>query len=211
VSGDIETVIDLRDMTFVTPMGLIAIMITAENAATAGNRVVLRRPIQHNAAVYTSRIYEASILDAYDVTHDLPAVSRTPRKTLLEFTRFNSPETAQSFARRVGAAVAERDPLRAAALHDALSEWGDNVLQHSGVTGGFAMAQEYATPTRRLHFAVGDAGMGFHAALGPTRTTNDLDAIKGALGGMSSRPDAGTRGEIGGGAGLAGIQEQVIA
>lgn len=202
-----DTVIDLTDMTFVTPMGLIAIMITAENAAAAGNRVVLKRPAQHDPAIYTSRIYEASVLDAYDVTHDLPPVHRTPRDTLLELTRFDSQQTAQDFAKKVATTVIERDRSRGEALHDALSEWGDNVTRHSKASGGFAMAQEYGYPTRRLHFAVGDAGIGFRSALGAERTSDDLDAIKKALAGMSSSPDT----NAGRGSGLRSISKQVIA
>jgi len=202
-----ETLIDLTNMSFVTPMGLIAVMITAEHSASRGQKVTLRRPLQRDPSVYTSRIYKESILDAYDVTHDLPPVNRRPRETLLEFTRFDSRQTAQDFAKRVGAMVIKKDRERGEALHDALSEWGDNVTRHAEVSGGFAMAQEYASPTRRLHFAVGDAGIGFRSALGISRTSNDLDAIRKALAGMSSRSDT----SAGRGDGLRGIKEQVIA
>ncbi len=81
---------------------------------------------------------------------------------LVELRRFDGTVGAERLAELVFETVATTDPALAPVVHQAISELGANVPQHSGRESGFLAGQRYAR-AGNVCIAVGDAGAGVRA------------------------------------------------
>lgn len=143
--------------------------------------MVLRAPRRTEVARYLSRMHVGSVLEALGVEHDLPAVRERDRgDSLVELTRFEGSRGAGQLARLVHGSVEPLDLAAAAALHDGVSEAGENVVRHAHRRRGFVAAQKWYGGAQ-LHFAVGDSGVGVRRTLSPFGARTDAGALEMAL------------------------------
>lgn len=122
----------------------------------------------------------------------MPTVrERQLRYQLLELTHFDGSRGAGALAALVHGALEDEDLEAANALHEGLSETGQNVAQHTALGRGFVAAQR-TYGGRRLLFAVGDSGAGMLETLRVRGAKTDQDALRLALTrGVSSREARG--------------------
>jgi hypothetical protein len=169
--------LDLRAARFVEPLGLVEVVVRAEHHRRRGHSVQLLAPTDRSVANYLARMRLGWALTDLGVTHDLPYVrEHQPARQLLELTYFESTAGSDELAAAVYHRVAPDSAARARALYTSLSEVGQNVPDHAGVTGGWAAAQT----TRRhgeMWFAVGDSGVGMRASLSSRGACSDADAL----------------------------------
>ncbi len=119
--------LDLGGMTFCEPIGLVGIASAAEGALRAGLRVIVLKPRSDHVARYLARMRLGRVLSSLGAEHDLPLVrEHRLQYPLLELTHFDGSRGAGVLAAMVHAAL-EGDDLEAAnALHEGLSETGQN-------------------------------------------------------------------------------------
>lgn len=198
--------IDLSPVTFATPGGVVALATFVDSAVAVGHTVSgVTAPTDTSAANYLSRAHVGRLLDARQISHDLPAVrERELGARLVELRSFSGHLEIQALAAAAFdfAEQAQRDA--GSPLHDAICELGDNVATHSGWPHGYAVAQ-YFPATRDFEFAVGDAGKGFLASLADQGATTHESAHKLAL-----TPGVSGAGD-GRGVGLSSISIQLAA
>lgn len=176
-----ERRLDLRQMRFCEPLGLVALTAFAEGALLAGERVVVRGPTEPSIARYLSRMRLGAVLAGLGVEHDLPVVDEHDTgERLFELAAFDGARGAGALAELVHRAVEQEDLEAAGALYDGLCETGQNVAHHSGRTRGFLAAQRTHGGSRLL-FAVADSGRGVLATLREQGATDDAQALALAL------------------------------
>ncbi len=184
--------LDLGGMTFCEPIGLVGIASAAEGALRAGLRVIVLKPRSDHVARYLARMRLGRVLSSLGAEHDLPLVrEHRLQYPLLELTHFDGSRGAGVLAAMVHAAL-EGDDLEAAnALHEGLSETGQNVAQHTPLQRGYIAAQR-TYGGHRLLFAVGDSGPGMLETLRVRGATTDQVALQLALTrGVSSKEARG--------------------
>lgn len=176
-----ERTLDLRRMRFCEPLGLVAVAAFAEQALLAGERVVVRGPVEPSIARYLSRMRLGAVLAGLGVEHDLPVVDEHDTgERLFELATFDGARGAGALAELVHRAVEAEDLDAAGALYDGVCEAGQNVAHHSGRARGFLAAQRTEQGTRLL-FAVADSGRGMLATLRHRGPVTDADALRLAL------------------------------
>lgn len=187
-----ECVLDLSDTRFVTPLGVVGVAVVAHGTARRGVPVRFRSPRDAHVANYLSRARLPRVLSDLGIGHDLPRVrERDLGDGLLELQRFSSGADVERLTRVLHRAARRRHPSIADSLFRSVGEAADNVTQHARAEHGYMLAQRIPS-TGRLHFAVGDAGVGFLATLRSRGASSDLDALDLALrGGVSSIDDDG--------------------
>lgn len=185
-----RTALNLRGMTFCDPMGLVGVAAIAERALRSGERVVVQAPRRLDVARYLARMRLGSVLAAMGAEHDLPDVrERDRQESLLELTRFEGARGAGELAAMIYSTVEPFDIASAAALHDGVSEAGENVVRHAQRRQGFVAAQKWYGG-RQLHFAVGDSGVGVGQTLRAFGALDDEQALRLALKrGVTRTPD----------------------
>ncbi|UBQ02750.1 hypothetical protein [Curtobacterium sp. TXMA1] len=171
--------IDLRDATFVTPAGLLAIVSFAHSCMKDGRNVRFHRPSSVSVASYLSRTRLGRRLGAVGVQHDLFAVNEhAVGLGLLEVTSFTSTSGADRLAQHVESVVSKTDGETARTIYKAIVALGENVEAHSEQTYGYAAAQQLQNS---FHFAVADPGVGFRHALRAHSPETDSAALELAL------------------------------
>jgi hypothetical protein len=185
--------IDLRDATWVEPIGLVAIASYASAQAEGGREVYLAGPRDFHVANYLSRMRLGLAIEELGGEHDLnPVREQDQADTLLELRRFEDETGAEELAALVyERVVAPSGDAVAGALHKSICEIGSNVPQHSGESFGF-MAAQVTHGGHKIQFAVGDCGQGMTASLAPLGARTDEDALRMALEeGVTSTGQAG--------------------
>jgi hypothetical protein len=187
-------VADLSDLGFVTPAGLVAIAAYAHKARVRGRTVHVTRPKSDDVANYVARARLGKQLEEIGATHDLPSVrEHDVGDSLLAVTPFEDARGAEDLATRVWEVVNDQDPDAAAIMHMSLSAMGENVIEHSRSSRGYAAAQKTHGGTV-FRFAVADAGRGFARALRRHKPRDDAHALQIALEPGVSGIDEETRG-----------------
>lgn len=177
--------IDLTEVGFVEPVGLVFLAAFAAAAIAAGDAVRVRAPADVTGGTYLARMRVGRVLEQLGVEHHLPSVRERDRQgELLELRVFDGEGEVDSLAELVHERVAPVDAGAARALHTSVVELGANVPQHSGGGRGFVAAQTFAR-TGEVLFAVGDAGRGLRAGLTARGAGTDVDAARMALSGVS--------------------------
>ena len=192
------SVIDLRNVRFVDPLGLVGIATLAQSQRQAGRDVTLDGPKDSNVAAYLSRMRLNDVLDYLGVGQDLPEVKGRARNTLLELQVFEGERQLERLAELIFDEFAPANRDLADNLYASVVELGTNVPQHSGLPSGFIAVQLYED---HAIFAIGDAGMGFLGTL--PAAYSELMAVEWALRGKSST------GQIGRGLGLPFVRDFV--
>ena len=184
-------VVDLRDVNWVDPVHLVAVAAEAHAARRDGLGFRLHAPAARDRARYASRMRLGEIVDSLGGTHDLPPVQASDRTgELVEVAALAAPRDVRTLAELVAERVAALDRDLAQALHQGLSEIGQNVCDHARSIG-FVAAQ--TIPRRgELRFAVADPGVGLLTTLRAQGAADDRNAIDLALHGVSSRNRRGT-------------------
>jgi hypothetical protein len=191
---------------FVDAMGLVVIAAVAEDAAAAGRTVLFTPPQDHSARSYMSRMHLGKCLRRFCSTVDLPRIQeRDTGHRLSELQRFDantSDELAESVFRAL-LAVGKTEP-EAASFFKGVSEVVNNVVEHSGVNGGWA-AMQVMPSIDMVTFAVADAGHGLeHTLSRHNRVDGPVDAMAKAF----QRAVSGT-GARGRGTGLDDLHQRI--
>jgi hypothetical protein len=184
-------VVDLREVPWVDPVHLVSVAALAEAAQRDGLAFRLRGPSAPQRARYAARMQLGTVVTALGGEHDLPdPPAPAGAQTLVEVARLDTPIDMRRLAEHVYDRVAERDTDLAHALHQGISELGQNVFDHARSVG-YVAAQ--TIPRRgELRFAVADPGVGLLATLTGEGARSDRSAIDLALAGVSRLGRRGT-------------------
>lgn len=176
-SDNDECVLDLSDATFVDPFGLVVLAALVEDARRADRAVLFRPPKDDDCATYLHRMGFADVLDSYGIAHRLAQVRRHDTgDRLLELCRFGADfDAADRLAAHVFRIFNDDQPALARELYNSVSEIANNVVEHSGASGGFVALQQFrgSLPRPQVSFAIADSGAGLAATLRRTHTVRD--------------------------------------
>lgn len=196
--ADGVALVDLSRAEWFTPFGLVSVLAFIDRQCRDGLLVAFVPPADRNKAGYLNRMRLGDRLDELGVAHTLPFVPSRNNSNLMELHSFDSVSSMERLAQHIHDSVAPTDGKYARALYRSLSEAGENVELHSGLSNGFLAAQRTrdwgSTPT--LRFAVADSGRGFLENLRPFGAQSYGEALQMALGGVSSVPGSGRRGGL---------------
>lgn len=198
-------VVDLRDVSWIDPLHLVAVAALAHACQREDVEFRLLGPSGPQAS-YAARMRLGVIIDKFGGSHDLPTACEQDRhESLLEITELTSRTDADRMAALVHDRVYPLDPRAAAALHNGLAEIGANVCDHAQSTG--FMAAQAIGRLDQLRFAVADRGVGLLSTLVGRGAHDDRSAVDLAISGESRLKDEdATRGS-----GLPNTIEQVAA
>ncbi|MBI5740355.1 MAG: ATP-binding protein [Nitrospirae bacterium] len=212
--------IDLRDVTFIDPYGIVGLLETGRLLALQQKRKTLLLPRSADALKYLERMdffrYAGGYFDVRPQRPDIPVrYLRSPGSdVLLEITPIEKSDDIHFIVGRVKkrahAILAKHLHYDERAVNSfivALSEVCQNIIEHSENTG-FVGIQKYhfhKIDRNVVKIAVMDLGIGFRESLARRiQVGNDLEAIeKALLCGMSRYEDAGR------GHGLAAVRRLV--
>lgn len=193
--SDDRFAIDLTRMEFGSPAILAAVAAHAERGVRGGFQVEFSKPNSGSVSSYLSRMRLGDRLTELGVEHGLADVrSHDTQDRLLELSQF-SRDSVESIATHVFEKFKRRNRAAAVVLFESISEFGQNVIDHSRRSTGFALAQDLRhapSNTKRVWFAVSDSGRGFAQSLRHLGATTSLHALEMAVqGGHSSLPESG--------------------
>lgn len=183
--------LDMRAVTFVCPLDLVAIATWSLSLAKDARGEVLLADSPTSSYLERMKLLEQLREHGWKV----PAVSTGPwddlADRLLEVTPLSGPHDVEALGDRLPKLWKGKtgDLGKNRALHFAFGELSDNATSHSGDSPIFVAAQRYSGSTSprpaRLELAVGDAGVGIpaHLRMNPTyaHVTEDKKAILLAL------------------------------
>lgn len=186
--------VDLAELEFIDPYGLVSLACAIEGACRRGDQVQFVPPNDRNVANYLSRAGLAPLVARATGTDSLPEVrSRNMTGRLVALEPLTAGEALEDAADlvydRVGSLCGARpvDPLRWA-----LYELGYNIEEHSG-TEGFVAAQVWKRDggAFEVQLAVGDWGDGIPATLRGAghQRGSDMDFIVDAAQSRLSRKE----------------------
>ncbi len=189
-----NVVIDLSDLRFCHPVGLVAIATHAERYLSEGRRVSVVGPSNPDVANYLSRMRLSQVLSTLGAEHQLPRVrEHNVEGSLFELTTFDGSRGAAAVAELLFDDARDVGEEVACALYEGLCEAGQNVAHHSGQTRGF-MAAQWVRNRQTFRFTVGDSGVGLLSTLRTRGVHSDREALtKAVQKGVSSSGD-GQRG-----------------
>jgi hypothetical protein len=184
-------VVDLRDVAWVDPVHLVSVAAVAEAARRDGLKFRLRAPSAPQRARYAARMRLGDVVESLGGEHDLPTVDDDGgADNLVEVAVLRTPSDVRRLAELVHDRVHDLDSALAHALHQGVSEIGENVCEHARSVG-YVAAQ--TIPRRgELRFAVADPGVGLRTTLADRGAGSDRAAIDLALAGVSRTDHGGT-------------------
>ncbi len=184
-------VVDLREVAWVDPVHLVSVAALAEAARRDGLKFRLRAPTAPQRARYAARMRLGDVVESLGGEHDLPSVDDdSGAENLVEVAVLRAPPDVRRLAELVHERVRDLDGALAHALHQGVSEIGENVCEHARSVG-YVAAQ--TIPRRgELRFAVADPGVGLRATLAARGADSDRGAIELALAGVSRTEHGGT-------------------
>lgn len=158
--------LDLASVTFIDPLGLAVVAAVAEKAAADGLAIDFVPPRADDVCRYMSRMHLDECLNGFGSDADLPNVNeRNTGHRLFELQRFDE-DSNDEFAARVFQAVrAQKGENDAKSFYKGICEVLNNVIEHSGVKGGWAAMQVMPQRKDLISFAVADAGAGLESTL----------------------------------------------
>lgn len=190
-------VFDMKEVRFVEPCGVIALLSDARHcAALSGNRVILTN-LSEQLSPYLERMDLFEVGERW-LTPIGNLGERWSRSScslkLLELTRIAGPDDVEAVverAERIFAPCLTEDEL--GSLLSVLSELCSNVFEHSYDPDGCALIQKYHSEQRhqsKVCLSVGDMGRGIRANLVERHGEfggEHLDYLRAAMNGMTSR------------------------
>ncbi len=184
-------VIDLREVAWVDPVHLVSVAAVAEAARRDGLKFRLQAPSAPQRARYAARMRLGDVVESLGGEHDLPTVDDDGgAENLVEVAVLRAPSDVWRLAELVHERVRDLDSALAHALHQGVSEIGENVCMHARSVG-YVAAQ--TIPRRgELRFAVADPGVGLRTTLADRGADSDRAAIELALAGVSRTDHGGT-------------------
>lgn len=185
--------LSLAGAAFLEPAHLVGAAAEAEAARRAGRPFVLRPPTADGTSNFACRMRLGRALRALGYDDPLGTVRENPLGgELLEVTALAS-GTAASLAGLVSEKVRGPHGHRIAdTLFQSTAEIGQNAEAYAGAIG---YAAAVTVPRRReLLIAVADRGVGFVGTLAVKGASNDGEALRLALQGVSSRDGRGGSG-----------------
>lgn len=189
--------LDMRDVSFVRPYGVIALVMAARRLATATARPVRLLNLDANVHLYLHRMDLFRVGGNWlELTSSLDdSWLRNPQTpNLLELTPITGPEDVEAVVFRASRIFSRWLPAsNLGSLLSAISELTSNVHQHSGDPLGCALIQKYEFAMGghvTVALAVGDLGCGIRQSLkGSHAEVGDepLDYLREAMKGRSAR------------------------
>lgn len=190
-------VFDMKEVRFVEPCGVIALLSAARHcAALSGNRVIIIN-LNEQLFPYLERMNLFEVGERW-LTPIGNIGERWSRNScsakLLELTKIEGPDDVEAIverAERIFAPCLTEDEL--GSLLSVLSELCSNVFEHSYDPDGCALIQKYHSEQRnqsKVCLSVGDMGRGIRANLVARHGefgSEFLDYIRAAMNGMTSR------------------------
>jgi len=204
-------VVDLSQLTFATPLDLVAIAsVLATPSKAAG--VTLIPPSDTNVANYLLRMDLPASFDGRVVISPpfLPEAPRDETPSLIELTRVSQPGDVQPIVDRLMPKLAT--VLPEATCRDVfriISELLENAATHGqSPVGSFIAAQYYTGATSGMPpgfwIGVADSGVGFRANLARKAEYRDLDSMDAIR--VASRPGVSSSDDPSRGLGLASVR-----
>lgn len=158
-------VLDLEQLTFVEPAGIVSLAVLSDLATTAGRHVEFRAPSSDSSATYLARMRLGQHLDDLGIAHELPAVNeRDLGARLVELRRFDGARGLEAVIDALVETYVTTQPEVVQPLYTALHEIASNVIHHSGKARGYAALQRFDR-SNDVVFAVADGGVGLRARL----------------------------------------------
>lgn len=206
-------VLNLANVRFGTPSGLVGLLLAAETARRYHDSVVINlKDDEFRRYLSRSRFIEFAsptcrLVPGLSEREGIRFAHRYGRsKDLIELTRLEVAEDLRGLIERTidtlteGLGYSRRQAFRVVTM---VSEAGMNLIEHAGIHG-YAALQSYSPPSGRfVELAIGDAGRGIRDRLREnvsfTATPSDIAAIK-----LAVRPGVSTFGPSRG-IGLAGL------
>lgn len=134
--ADGVALVDLSRAEWFTPFGLVSVLAFIDRQCRDGLLVAFVPPADRNKAGYLNRMRLGDRLDELGVAHTLPFVPSRNNSNLMELHSFDSVSNMERFAQHIHDSVAPTDGKYARALYRSLSEAGENVELHSGLSNG---------------------------------------------------------------------------
>ena len=183
-----QLTLDLSEVRFLKPSSLVAVAaIASAHRSQLGSPPRFVPPAERDPCIYASRMSLGEVLSGLGVgTSGLPQVRHHEREQqLCELKRFANNDDAVDLVNLVQERCDSAGyPYEAGeALTLSIWELADNCLAHAHVGHGFLAAQILPQPTRSLHFAVADGGIGIRDSLvgTPHERGDDQSAIEAAV------------------------------
>lgn len=191
-------VFDMRDVPFLQPCGVIALLSAARYCSSlSGHRVII---INLNGQLFSYldridlfKVAEGLLVPIGNMADKWSRSLHTAK--LLELTKIRCPDDVEAVverAERIFAPCLTEDEL--GSLLSVLSELCSNIFEHSYDPHGCALIQKYHSEQRnqsKVCLSVGDMGRGIRANLVARHGEfggEPLDYIRAAMNGMTSRP-----------------------
>jgi len=203
-----KEVIDLRDVIFIDPYGMVGVLETGRYLLSCNQRWTILLPESEDVLKYLERMDFFRFADDYfNIVSEKPAISDKYLRSffsdvLLEITRISKSDDIHFIA---GSVRKRAHKILTTHLHYddraidgfivALSEVCQNIIEHSGNTGYVGIQKYHFKKISRnvVKIAVMDLGIGFQRSLSERiPVNNDIDAIeKALLQGVSRYEDVG--------------------
>lgn len=211
----VRYVFDLKEVRFIEPCGVIALLAAVrEYARVSGHRVILTN-IGESVFCYLERMSFFAVASEWIKPLGVPRAtwSRNPSTAnLLELTVIAGPDDVEAVVDRASRIFATFIPGgKLGAMLSVLSELCSNVFEHSGDPFGCALIQKYYSEKLnqvRVCLSVGDAGRGVRSSLVERHgefCQEPLEYLSAALAGKTSRQTGR------GGTGLPRVRELAAA
>ena len=199
--GSDELRIDLSEVTFIEPAGLVVLACLSEMQYASGASVSVVAPSLLETKNYASRMGLGDVLTAHcDAEDTFPITRRNETPTLLELRRYETEDDADSLIADVDHCLASAGllPGQRQPVTEILMEIAQNSIEHSGTSVAYFAAQAYEVMNlgRRVAIAVGDFGIGIRESFAGTiyESADDAQAILSAVESGVSRYQVPSRG-----------------
>lgn len=209
-----QYVLDLGNIVFLKPMGIMALVLTARHIAEKSGYPIRLIGLDRDLLAYLERVNLFQVANKWiELDSELPEQKweRNPQTpNLLELTPITNAVDVASVMERAELIFSRWLQLpNLGSLLKVISELCSNIYQHSGDPHGFILIQKYQYNSRSevdVIMAVGDMGKGIRGSLytkHPEIGNEPLNFIQAAMNGSTSR-DSGR-----GGLGLRTVEETV--
>lgn len=192
-----QYLLDARDISFVKPYGIIALLLSTRHLAARSKYPLQVKNIPPIIHAYLQRMDFFDACQTWLVTSDSPEDDWTRNahtRNLLEITVISGPDDVATVAQRTLQVFSRW--LRISNLNNlifVISELCSNIYQHSGDQYGCVLIQKYESKVYgqvSVHLAVGDLGCGIRGSL-MTRHSDlgqrPIDYLRAAMSGRTAR------------------------
>ena len=210
----VQHVLDLIDVDFVKPTGIVALFLSTRYIAEKSGHPVRVANLSHNLLTYLERIDFFEVAGQWmqldNKSSNQPWERNPQTANLLELTPITNANGVVKVIERAEAIFSRwLQPPNLGSLLKVISGLCSNIYQHSGDPHGFVIIQRYRVVSRNeveVVLAAGDMGRGIRGSLAakyPELGEEPLDYIQAAMDGRTSRHTGR------GGLGLRTVEETV--